>query len=305
MKKRTLALVLVLCLLLGIAAPALAATKKVTKVKLNATSITMTLGTCTMLKATVSPSNATNKAVSWKSSNTKVVTVDQKGEITTRGAGTATITATAKDGSKKSASCKVTVNYQKVDSVALNKSSWEIVGGQTYQLKATVKPSLANQAVTWKSSNTKVVTVSSSGKLTVKGYGTAKITATTVSGKKTATCTVTVPKTKTFRKTYTVFSDWPLYMKDTMAVVVDGKTGKIVSNDIYQSKKDLGVGLIFDKGGVKVLHSCPDCVKFRTYWSTKLGVGVIKLNAEFVNATSEYIMYKDGTLKRTYFHGGL
>ena len=302
MKKRTLALVLVLCLLLGIAAPALAAAKKATKVTLNKSSITLTLGNTATLKATVYPMSATNKSVAWKSSNTKVATVDSKGKVTPHAAGTATITATTKDGSKKSASCKVTVNYAAVKSVKLNKTSWEIVGGKTYQLKATVSPATANQAVTWKSSNTKVVTVSSTGKLTVKGYGTAKITATTTSGKKTATCTVTVPKTKTLRKTYTIFENWPFFMKDNLAVVVDGKTGKIVGNDIYQSKWDAAFGVTFDKVSVKVLHECGDCVKFRTYWTVDIGVDLdkVQLKLPFSDVQSEYVMYKDGTLERTY-----
>lgn len=85
-------------------------TVKVSKVALNKTSATLTKkGQTLQLKATVTPSNAANKAVSWKSSNTKVVKVSSTGKITAVANGTATITATAKDGSKKKATCKVTV----------------------------------------------------------------------------------------------------------------------------------------------------------------------------------------------------
>ena len=81
----------------------------VTKVKLNKTKSTMTVGKKQTLKATVTPKKASSKAVVWKSSNKKVATVTSKGVVKAKKAGTVTITATAKDGSGKKASCKVTV----------------------------------------------------------------------------------------------------------------------------------------------------------------------------------------------------
>ena len=84
----------------------------VTKVKLNKTKSTMTVGKKQTLKATITPKKASNKAVVWKSSNTKVATVSGKGIVTAKKAGTVTITATAKDGSGKKAACKITVKNQ-------------------------------------------------------------------------------------------------------------------------------------------------------------------------------------------------
>jgi len=81
----------------------------VTKVKLNKTKSTMTIGKKQTLKATVTPKKASNKAVVWKSSNKKVATVTSKGVVKAKKAGTVKITATAKDGSGKKATCKVTV----------------------------------------------------------------------------------------------------------------------------------------------------------------------------------------------------
>ena len=85
------------------------AEKAVAKITLNKTSATLSPVDTLTLKATVTPSDATNKAVTWKSSNTKVATVSSSGKVTAKAAGTTTITCTAKDGSGKSAACKITV----------------------------------------------------------------------------------------------------------------------------------------------------------------------------------------------------
>ena len=82
---------------------------KVSKIALNKTGATLMKNETLDLKATVTPSNATNKAVTWKSSNTKVATVNSRGKVTAKSPGTATITCTAKDGSGKKATCKITV----------------------------------------------------------------------------------------------------------------------------------------------------------------------------------------------------
>lgn len=82
---------------------------KVKSLKLNEQKLVLKKDNKEKLKAIVSPANASNKAVTWKSSNKKVATVNSKGVVTAKKNGTAIITATAKDGSKKRATCKVTV----------------------------------------------------------------------------------------------------------------------------------------------------------------------------------------------------
>ena len=81
----------------------------VTKVKLNKTKANLYIGKSLTLKTTLSPKKPSNKGIIWKSSNTKVATVTSKGVVKAKKAGTVTITATAKDGSGKKATCKITV----------------------------------------------------------------------------------------------------------------------------------------------------------------------------------------------------
>ncbi len=166
--------------------------KPVTSITLSKTSLSLKVGATETLTATVLPSDASNKAVTWKSSNTAVATVSTSGKVTAVASGTATITATAQDGSGKSGSCSVTVT-QPVLGVTLNKTSVNLQSGGSINLIATVSPSNAsNKAVTWTSSNSSVATVSSSGKVTAKVAGTATIKVTTSDGGYTASCVVTV-----------------------------------------------------------------------------------------------------------------
>ena len=149
------------------------------KVTLNATSKKITTGKSFTLKATVAPSNTTDKVV-WKSSNTKVATVSANGTVKAVKAGTAVITATA---GKVKATCKVTVAnpVYKVTSIKLAAApSRYITAGKKVQLRATIAPSNAtNKAVTWKSSNTRIATVSSTGIVTFnKNAGGKKVTIT-------------------------------------------------------------------------------------------------------------------------------
>ena len=164
---------------------------KVTEVKLDKDSLTLDVGGSENFAATITPSNATNKNVTWSSDNQNVATVEN-GKVTAVGAGKATITVTAEDGNK-TATCAVTVNPISVTGVTLDQSALPISVGGSAELKANVTPENAtNKTVTWSSDNTAVATVDASGKVTAVAPGTATITVTTADGGKTANCTVTV-----------------------------------------------------------------------------------------------------------------
>lgn len=163
-------------------------------VSLDKTEIVLVEGSSEKLTATVEPTNATNKNVTWSSDHEAIATVDQNGTVTARRGGQATITVTTADGSK-TATCTVRVRIQigePVQSVGLNKTELALEVGKTGTLEAKVEPSDAtNKNVTWSSSNPEFATVDN-GVVTAVSAGEAIITVTTEDGAKTATCKVTV-----------------------------------------------------------------------------------------------------------------
>lgn len=148
------------------------------------------------LVATVLPSNATNKNVTWSSSNTSIATVSKSGLVTANAEGEATITATTEVGGFK-AVCKITVKDDgtvliNVTGVSLNKTALTLEINQNVTLSETVAPNNAtDKSVTWKSSNPAIAKVNN-GVVTALTEGTAIITVTTNDGGFEATCEVTV-----------------------------------------------------------------------------------------------------------------
>ena len=164
----------------------------VTGITLNKSSMNILIGNTEALTKKISPSNATNQDVTWKSSDQDIATVSSDGLITAKKVGTTIITVTTNNGYKTT--CRVTV----VDTIALkeislNKKTLIIKEKETETLKVNFNPSTAtNKKVTWKSSNTSVATVNSSGKVTGIAPGNATITVVSNDGGFVATTKVTV-----------------------------------------------------------------------------------------------------------------
>ena len=149
------------------------------------------------LTACVCPTDATNQAVTWSSSNNSVATVNSSGLVCAKSAGTAVITAKACDTSSGcfSATCNlIVVAPVPVNSVEITEPLLTVRLNETHLLQACIYPTNAtNKAVTWSSSNPNIAVVnSSSGLVCAKSVGLTTITATTVDGGKTSTCCVTV-----------------------------------------------------------------------------------------------------------------
>ena len=144
------------------------------------------------LSVRISPEAASDRVVSWSSSDRSVATVDKTGTVQGLKPGTATVTATAEG---KSGTCAVTVKAKAVGvtDVTLDRTELTLTEGETETLTATVRPDNAdNRKVTWSSDKTDVATVDGDGRVTAVKAGEAVITVTTEDSGKTASCKVTV-----------------------------------------------------------------------------------------------------------------
>jgi len=156
---------------------------------------TLKEGASKRLSATVLPANATDKTVTWASSDTSVATVDASGVVKASKAGTATITATA-EGKSASVTVTVTPAVEPVASVAItgtgvSNGKLSIETGKSVQLNAVIAPSSVTGVVYWSSSDSSVATVDGTGKLTAKAEGMAVITATVADKHSSIVLTVT------------------------------------------------------------------------------------------------------------------
>lgn len=152
-------------------------TVPVENVSINQSSVELEEEQSITLYATVEPFDATDKSVTWSSSNVSAATVDANGKVTAVGEGYSTITAKA---GSKSAVCKVTVKkkYVEVRDIYLNKTMLNLVKGATEKLIATIEPSDAtNQTITWSSTNEFVAIVDQEGNVKAVGSGIAWISA--------------------------------------------------------------------------------------------------------------------------------
>ena len=153
----------------------------------------MLIGDKLSLKATVLPADADNAAVTWTSLNDKVASVDQNGNVTALAEGNATIVAKA--GDVEPAQCAITVSAPvvNVESVTISECPETMVEGDTFQLKAEVKPDNAtDKSVIWTSENEEVLTIDDNGLATAVEAGEVRITVTSVDGEKTDWCMVMV-----------------------------------------------------------------------------------------------------------------
>jgi uncharacterized protein YjdB len=229
--------------------------KAVTGVVLNKETLSLTVGNSEKLAATMSPSNAANKAVSWKSSNAAAATVSSSGTVTAKAVGAAVITVTTLDGSFTD-TCDVIVSSGSttvpVTGVTLDIESKTIPYGGTVQLTATVQPANAtNNAVTWTTSSTALATVSG-GLVTAKGLGIATITVKTSDGNKTDTVSINVV---------------PSISLDRSSLNLDaGKSAKLVATigpstaankAVTWSSSDQDVAAVYDDGTVLGIKAGP------------------------------------------------
>ena len=151
-------------------------TVPVESVSLNVTNITLEEEQSTTLVATVKPDDATNKTVTWSSSDETIASVDQNGVVTAKKIGNAIITAKVEE---KQADCKITVQEKpKVSAITFNTNSFNGYIGQDYQVSVSVTPSNAYYELEWSVSDTRVVSIQGNGtsaRIHTLDYGVSEI----------------------------------------------------------------------------------------------------------------------------------
>ncbi|MCQ4794284.1 Ig-like domain-containing protein [Anaerofustis stercorihominis] len=233
--------------------------------KLNRTSFNTSYKKNVQLKATVSPSYAENKSMKWFTSNSKIATVTSGGYVKTTGRyGSCYIYAKAADGSGKYSRCKVTTFKNRVKSLKISKSKVTISKkGRTYKLKASVKGKnssyrASNTGIKWKSSNKKIATVSSSGKVKAKRYGKCYIYAYAKDNKKIKKrCKVTVKTVKLKKMSasaYVEFTNFSNFKKGLIGskkkISVKLNPSSPTDNKVYYKSSNKKVATVNSKGTV-------------------------------------------------------
>ncbi len=219
----------------------------VTAITLSDATTSLWVGKTKTLTATITPKTASNTAVNWISSDTKIATVSSEGVITAQKKGTCTITCTAADGYGAKSTCEITVKQQ-VASIAISDVKTSLWVGETKSLTAIATPKTANNTgVNWISSNTKVATVSSEGVVTAKKKGACIITCTAADGYGTkSTCEVTVKEPVT----NIVLSDAivPLWVGETKTLTATASPTTASNTSVEWSSSDDNVATVSSEG---------------------------------------------------------
>lgn len=244
---------------------------KVEKVPVSSVEITtedgleLGVGGTVKLDYSVNPENATNKAVTWSSSDTTVAMIDEDGTVHGLKEGTVTITVTSSDNPEVSDTCSLKVAMVHVESVTLDKTQLSLEVGESVKLTANVNPNTAgNKAVTWDSSDESVVTVKN-GVVAAVGLGKATITVVTADGGKTATCAVEVIE-ETFAVTFE--SDHGTVTSSSGSVAPNGSiTFTITPDDGYKidSVTVGGTPIVSVDGVYEISNITSDVIVLITY----------------------------------------
>lgn len=149
----------------------------VNSIKLNHSELSLEINQKTLLVASVLPNNASDKKVSWSSTNNSIVSVSDDGLVTAHSVGLATIIATC-GGFTASCAIQVIEPYIPVASIKMNVSSLSLIVDQTYMLSVVVFPDNASEhTIHWQSSNDEIASVDASGLVSAKSVGKATISA--------------------------------------------------------------------------------------------------------------------------------
>jgi uncharacterized protein YjdB len=222
-----------------------------TAVKLDVSQLNLKTGEYYLLKTTLTPAGSTENGLVWESSDTKIATVDANGKVIAKSAGTAVIMVRTEAGGVSY--CKVTIT-QAVKGLILNFSEKTIYKGEKFDLTVSVSPSTATSLeVTWKSSNTKIATITNKGEVAGLVGGVAIMTCTTVDGGYSATCVVTVKEPVTTIKLN--YESYNLSIKTSVKLTATASTETATNQKVTWTSSNTKVATVNRNGkvtGIKV-----------------------------------------------------
>ena len=196
-----------------------------------------TIGSSFTIKPVISPEDASDVSVVWKSDDPKIVSVTSDGTVTAIGPGTTTVTATTNDGSF-SADCTVSVKSP-AQHISLDKTSMKLLEGESCKLTATVYPLNSTQkTLTWVSDHPDVASVDNEGNVTARKAGTATVTVK-VADKVSAVCKVTVISRVT-----------GISLSETTVEMKPGETHQLTATVLPQNASNAEVTWYSDKESV-------------------------------------------------------
>lgn len=228
----------------------------VESVFLNKDKVSILEGDSINLEATISPTDATNKNVTWESSKEEIASVDENGKVTAIAVGNTKITVRSVDGGKTDV-CEVEVLLKPipVTEVKLNKTKLEITEGESEQLVATVLPENAtNPAIKWESSDPAIASIGTTGNLKAKKVGKVTITVTSEDGNKKATCDVSVIA-KVFPVTGVSLNKPSLKLKvgdkDVLIAIITPENA--TNKNVTWTSKDASIVKVDNKGNIEAM----------------------------------------------------
>ena len=282
------------------------------KISCDKSSYSINVGGNIIIKPSYNPSNTTQMGVTYKSSDTKIATVNTNGKVVGKAKGTITITITSNVNKNIKGTCKVTVkennssNGESIKSIKLNKTSLKLEKGKEATLTVTIAPSNAkNKKITWSSDNIAVATVKN-GVIKAVGTGKAIITAKTSNGK-TATATVTVTssgKEVAVSKIYLSIDSVNTYLEYASLILNIGETKNVktvitpsnATNKTITWTSNNPKVVTISKGG-KITAIAPGTatitVKSNNGKTTTISVKVPK--------KTDVLIASDGTINNSYF----
>lgn len=208
----------------------------------------LTVGQSQQATAVITPGNATDKTVTWKSENVDIASVSSTGLITGRSAGSVHITATASNGARASVFVTVTNPIVSVSKVSLNTHHLDMYVGDNQQLTADIIPENAtDKQLVWES-NDVAATVSSDGLITAQSEGNCTITVRTTNGESDS-CTVTVkPKYVKVSDILLLPANPTMYVDDTATFTARIYPADATNKEVTWSSSNTEVGEIDSEG---------------------------------------------------------